>query len=216
MIHLYSFIREMMSEIECEIDQKMHFKQAGRGAFKGFLSSVPFVGSSIIGAWDSYWNSRFQETVEQLSKAVEKIGEEKIDKQYVESEEFIDLFHAAILSRLQSRSQKKAKFILGMLVESMQKDRDARFQTSDKESFLFILGRLTEREMDFLSRFSQGEYRGKSKNDIYQISEELGFAIDGLLINGIIREDGTWEKHLIESMLGRKFIAYLKTLAISP
>jgi len=206
----------MMSEIECKIDQKTHRKQAGIGAFKGLLSSIPFVGSPIVGAWDSYWNSRFQETVEQLSVAVEKLGEEKLDKQYVESEEYVDLFHAALRSRLQSRSQAKAKFILGMLVESMQKDRDARFQTSDKELFLFILDRLTEKEMDFLYRFSQGEYRGKSKNDIYQSGDELGLAVDGLLTNGVIREDDTWEKHLVESMRGREFIAYLKVLAITP
>lgn len=202
--------------MECEIDHKIHLKQAAIGACKGLLSSIPYVGSPIVGTWDSYWNSRFQETVKKLSTAVEQLGEEKIDKQYIESEEYLDLFHAALRCRLQSRSQTKAKFILGMLVESMQKDRNARFQTSDKESFLFILDRLTEKEMDFLYHFSQGEYQGKSKNDIYQSSDELGLAVDGLLTNGVIREDDTWEKHLVESMRGREFIAYLKMLAVTP
>ena len=62
--------------------------------------------------------------------------------------------------------------------------------------------------MNFLYRFLQGECRGKSKNDIYQSGAELGLAVDGLLTNGVIREDDTWDKHLVESFHGREFIAY--------
>jgi len=60
------------------------------------------------------------------------------------------------------------------------------------------------------------DHRGKSKNDIYQSGDELGLAVDGLLTNGVIREDDTWEKHIVESMRGREFIAYLKVLATTP
>ena len=62
--------------------------------------------------------------------------------------------------------------------------------------------------MNFLYRFLQGEYRGKSKNDIYQTGDELGLAVDGLLTNGVIHEGDTWDKHLVESVGGREFIAY--------
>lgn len=202
-----------MSETQYEVDQKSHSKQAFNGFFKGLLASIPFVGSPIVGAWDGYWGSRLEETVKYITTAVIKLGEEKIDKQYIESEEYLDLFTLALRTRMQSRSRQKAKFILGMLLESMQKNRSERFQTSDKEAFLFLLDRLTEREMDFLYQFSQGTYSGKSKNDIYQSGDDLALAVDALLTNGILREEDTWEKHLAESMRGREFIAYLKILA---
>lgn len=101
-----------------------------------------------------------------------------------------------------------------MLVESVQKNRNSRFHTSQKESFLNILDQLTEEEMDFLFHFSEGEYHQKSKSDIYKIGHiRLGIALDGLLSKGILREDDTWAKLLVESMLGQEFIAYLKVLA---
>ena len=104
-----------MSEIECEIDQKTHRKQARIGAFKGLLSSIPFVGSPIVGAWDSYWNSRFQETVEQLSVAVEKMGEEKIDKPYV-VELTIPHFPKRPLTVLCSHQRLAAKMLLRQIL----------------------------------------------------------------------------------------------------
>jgi len=104
-----------------------------------------------------------------------------------------------------------------MLVESVQKDRDARFSCDLKETFLFILNQLTEDEMNFLYDFSRGEYLQKSKNDIYGIGDSYAIAIDGLLSKGILREkasaSGSWNKYISESMLGREFIEYLKKLA---
>jgi len=206
-----------MAEVQYEVDQKRHLKQAGIGVvvgvIKGLIASIPVIGSSITAAWEGYQGSRLQEAIDYLTAAVTKLGEDKIDKQFIESEEYVDLFNLALRTRMQSRCKEKAKFILGMLIESMQKNRAERFQTSEKESFLFILDRLTEKEMAFLYRFSQSEYRGKSKNDIYQNGDDLALAVDGLLTKGLLREDDTWEKHLVESMLGREFIAYLKILS---
>lgn len=206
--------RSYMNEDVRKVDHAKHLKQAAIGGFKGLIASIPYIGSPAMEAWDGYWNSRLQDTVDQLSAAIIRIDEEKIDKEYIESEECADLFYIAFRIRMQSRSEKKAKFILGMLLESVQKNRDIRFQTSQKESFLFILDQLTEEEMDFLFHFSQGVYNQKSKNDIYQIGDNRqGIAVDSLLSKGILREDNTWSKHLAESMLGREFIAYVKILA---
>ena len=137
-----------MSETQYEVDQKRHSKQAFNGIIKGLFASIPFIGSSIVGALDGYWSSRFEETVEHLTTAVIRLAEEKIDKQYIESKEYLDLLTLALRIRMQSRSRQKAKFILGMLLESMQKNRDERFQTSDKESFVQLLDRLSEREKE--------------------------------------------------------------------
>lgn len=89
-----------------EINHGKHLKQVAIGGFKGLIASIPFIGSPAVGAWDSYWNSRFQDTIDQLSTAITRIGEEQIDKEYIVSEECADLFYKAFRTRTQSRSKK--------------------------------------------------------------------------------------------------------------
>lgn len=200
--------------INTKTDQMKHLKKAATGGFKGMISSIPLIGSILTGAWDGYWASRAQDIIAQLSEAIICIGEEKIDRDFVCSEEFIDLFQKALRAVMQSRSKKKAKFIIGLLTESLKKDRAAEFSTSLKESFLFLLDQLTEEEMDFLYDFSNGEYSKKSKNDIYEIGDVIkSIALDGLIGKAILREDGTWDQNITESALGKAFIRYIKLLA---
>lgn len=193
--------------------QVKDIKQAAIGAIKGLISSIPLVGGPIIGAWDGFGSSRLDDTIKQLSTRIEKLGEEKIDMTFVKSEEFIDLLHKGLRIRLQHRSKQKAKFIYGMLIESISQDRDLRFSTALKESFLSILDQLSDEEMIFLHDFSHGKYTGKSQDDIYQIGDKEGIAMDGLLAKRILRIDSTWEQNIAESMIGREFITYLKLLA---
>jgi hypothetical protein len=113
-----------------------------------------------------------------------------------------------------SRSKKKAKFIIGLLTETLRKDRSTDFSISLKETFLFLLDQLTDEEMNLLYRFSQEEYLNKSKDQIYKMGDKCkSIALDGLIAKGILREDNTWEKKIIESMLGQEFICYIKLLA---
>ena len=156
-----------MPQTTKSLDTK-HIKAAGFGTLKGLISSIPYVGPALIGAWDGYWNSRLEDTIEQLSIKIEELGEEKVDIGYIQSEEFIDLFQKGLRVRLQSRSTQKSKFILGLLTESLKRARDPRFSTALKESFLSVLEQLTDEEMIFLFDFSQGRFREKSKDDIYK------------------------------------------------
>lgn len=206
-----------MREFDTNKFDMKHIKNAGIGVIKGFvseqISSIPYIGMALVGAWDGYWNSRLQDTVEQLSIKIDKLGEEKVDVGFLKSEEFTDLFHKGVRVRLQSRSKQKAQFIYGLLIESIRKDRDLRFTTSLKESFLFILDHLSDEEMILLHDFSEGRFKEKTQDYIYQMGDKESIAMDGLLAKRIIRIDSTWAQHIAESMLGREFIAYLKLLA---
>ena len=195
---------------------KQIVKGVATGCLKGLLSSTPYVGTSIVGVWDECWNSRIQDAITKLSEALDKIEEQKIDQEFIRSEEFIDLFYKAIRIRVQSRSKQKAKFIQGLLIESMQKNRDARFSISLKESFLSILDQLTEEEIQFLYDFSADKYFRKSKDDIYGMGDHYAIALDGLFSRGILREKSSWDQYVRESMLGREFIEYTKILASNP
>ena len=183
------------------------------GTIKGLISSIPFIGGAIIGALDGHLNQRLEDTIKQLSIGIEKLGEEKIDKKFIMTEEGIDLFIKCIRTRLKHRSQQKAKFIYGLLIESNTIDRDLRFSTDLKEKFLNIIDKLSDEEMIFLKDYINGKYKEKSQKDIYQMSDKEGIALDGLLAENLLRPDDTWVKHIVETKLFCEFLAYLKVIA---
>jgi len=102
-----------------------------------------------------------------------------------------------------------------MITESIQENRNLRFDTSIKMSFISLLDQLSEEELIFLSKFSKGEYQQKSKNDIYQGGDnKMAIALDCLLAKGLLREgESTRNYCLCVTMLGREFIAYVEMLA---
>lgn len=181
-------------------------------SIKALVSCVPVI-SLILAARDGYQSSRSEDAINELSEKVLNMKQEKIDKEYIESEEFFDLFSKAMRIRLQSRSKEKARFIVGLLVESMRKDRNKVFSGSLKDLFLSILDQLSNEEMIFLHDFSQGSYHQKPKGDIYQMSEGQGLAMDLLIAKGILTQDSTWDQYVIATTFGKKFIDYIKFLA---
>lgn len=169
----------------------------------------------MIGAYDGRLTQRQAEFDKEISERISKIEESKVDRLFIESEEYFDLCLRAKNSWMKTRCKKKAMFIAGMLVESLLIDRDARFSTALKEIFLSKLDLLTDDEMSFLRDFLEGAYENKSKDDIYKIGDvKIAVALEGLLGNSILREADTWEKHIKESMLGKEFVAYTKLLVL--
>jgi len=190
------------------MDQDKHIIQAVTGLLKGIFAQIPFIGTPIVEAWNSYWNSRLQDIISNMNVKINELGKEKIDLPYAESDEFIDLLHKCLKTRVQTRSKEKAKFILGMLIESLQINRDARFPVDLKENFLFLVDQLTDNEMIFLYDFSINKYPQKSRNDFYRMGDSYGIAVDGIIAKGILIEYPN--QHVGTSMLGREFIDYLK------
>ncbi len=70
------------------------------------------------------------------------MDEEKIDKEFIQIEEFLDLFQKSLRSVMQSSSKQKTKFILGLLVEILHIDKATDFPILYKESFLFLIDQL--------------------------------------------------------------------------
>jgi len=183
------------------------------GAFKSLFSLIPPF-SIVLGAWDGYQSARFKEFVEQLSEKIALLEQDKIDFPYIESEEFYDLIQKCFKIRLQHRSKLKAKFILNLITESLHKERDLRFDTSIKESFLSLLDEMSDLELIFLSDFAKGEYEGKSRSDVYQSKNgSQAIALDALYAKEILKDADTWEKAIEISMLGREFIDYVTLLS---
>lgn len=184
------------------------------GAIKQAIGSVPVIGGMILGMLDGIEKIRADEMMKAFSARIESLEKSKIDVAMIKSEEFLDLFCQAIRVRTRHRSQQKAKFIVGLLTDSIKVERLARFGIEIKETFLMLLDQLSDGELQFLCDFAKGDYEGKSKVNIYQSADKpQAIALDLLLSKGILTEDWTWEKNIKASELGQEFIAYLKHLA---
>lgn len=189
---------------------------SAEGVFKSLFSLIPLF-SVILGAWDGYQNARSAEFVQELSERIALIEQGKIDDTYIQSEEFYDLIQKSFQIRLQHRSKLKAKFIVNLIIESMHKERDPRFDTDMKETFLSLLDGMSDLEQIFLSEFAKGKYKDKSRNDVYQNSDDSrAIALDALYTKGILKDADTWEKAIEVSMLGREFIEYITILSRYP
>lgn len=193
--------------------EKTTSKIAFIGIIKSLLAPIPIVGP-CISVIDEYNNARLEELVEQLTLRIGIIEENKIDKTYVESEEFYDLLRRAIQIRLQSRSKIKAEFIYKMITESITIDRDQQFTTALKETFLVFIEKLSEEAIIFLYEFSNGKYEKQSIPDIYQIGETQGISMDELFSNNLIRNDSSWNQNLAMTKLGNKFVKYLQEIIL--
>ncbi len=194
-----------------KLTSKSRFMAAGAGSIKGLLSELPYIGPAVIGAWDGYHASRQDEFVNELSEQLKNLDDKKVDQDYIHSEEFYDLFYKALRIRCLHRSKIKARFILGLVLNSVTNDRDREISTSLKEQFLSILDPLSDEEMKLLYDFSTGEYTRTTKEQFYEKAK--GVEIDGLIAKSILAVDATWDQCIILTAFGKKFVDYMCVLA---
>lgn len=189
--------------------QSDFIKPTALGGIKGLISELPYIGGVVTGMWDSYHETRLQNFINELHEKLKNVDEKKIDRDYIQSEEFCDLFRRALQSRVLHRSKMKARFILGHVVESIRNDRDKEISTSLKESFLNILDQLTDEEMKLLYDFFQGKYNNFTKEKFYEKAK--GLEIDGIMAAGILTSG--FDQRIKASALGEKFINYMRIVA---
>ncbi len=191
---------------------KSRLMAAGAGSIKGLLSELPYIGPPVIGAWDGFHASRLDEFVNELSEQLKNLADKKVDQDYIHSEEFYDLFYQALRMISLHRSKIKARFILGLVLDSITNDRDREISTSLKEQFLSILNQLSDEEMALLYDFSAGKYtRTTDKEQFYEKAK--GVEIDGLIAKSILAVDATWDQCIILTAFGKKFVDYMCVLA---
>lgn len=182
------------------------------GAIKNILSSTPIFGM-ILSVYETNQNRRQKEFITELDQRVSKLEKDQVDYLYLKSEECYDLFNKAHRIRLQHRSKLKAKIICNMLVESVSKNRDPRFDTNIKEIFLSLLADMIDAEIEFLSNFITEEHKPQSRIDLYKENNNKAVAVDILYMRGILKDSDTWDQQIEISKLGQEFVEYLRVLA---
>ncbi|HDR4614609.1 TPA: hypothetical protein QCQ90_002168 [Bacillus cereus] len=144
---------------------------------KAIMAGIPTVGASIDAIISSkqaeYKEKRIKELFYFLKAALDKVEENKIDKEWVESEEFFDLLRNAVESSTKSRSIEKIKMNAMILSNVLTIENKENYRP---EEYLAILSELTTQECKALlvvyERFES--LKGVDGNDI-ELSRRAGW-----------------------------------------
>lgn len=179
------------------------------------IDNVPIIGGFIRGVLNGIEQKRLEEFINNILLKIQQIGRDKLDLKYIQSDEFHDLIALATRIRIYHRCMEKAKILTQIITDSIHIDRSKQFQTDFKESFINLINLLSLDEMNFLSAFTKSLFAEKSREDFYKSpNTALPIALDGLISKGLFCEDDTWNKHVIMTKLGEKFIDYLQYLQL--
>ena len=143
-------------------------------ALRTAVQLIPTLGGIIDMALTSKWQDYIQKRQDLFNEAIiqefQDLDETKIDREYLESEEFMDLFAKTLNLVLQTRSKEK----IGIYVKILKGSLLIKDELFKPEDYLNILEELTEAEMSFAKQFYdlKMEYKDsrhltdEEKNDI--------------------------------------------------
>ncbi|MCK4288936.1 MAG: hypothetical protein KAW86_07010 [Bacteroidales bacterium] len=136
-----------------------------------YVSLIPTIGGTIDLLMTSKWQDSIKKRIKIFFDAVKEefddIEENKIDKKFLESEEFMDLFINSLNLASKTRSNDKIRIYTKILKGSLIIKNDE----FNSEDYLHVLEELTPNELSFAKQFydlkiAKNEYLSESQNDI--------------------------------------------------
>lgn len=136
-----------------------------------YVSLIPTIGGTIDLLMTSKWQDSIKKRIKIFFDAVKEefddIEENKIDKKFLESEEFMDLFINLLNLASKTRSNDKIRIYTKILKGSLIIKNDE----FNSEDYLHVLEELTPNELSFAKQFydlkiAKNEYLSESQNDI--------------------------------------------------
>jgi hypothetical protein len=123
-------------------------------AVKGAIGAIPYVGTLInevaFEARSRLKQQRLEAFFAEVAREVEHISEEKIDRAYLQSEEFSDLFEDVALKVAQTRDDRKRAYFRTVLLNGIKGKRAPDFSTM----FLALLHEITHDELEVLRGYA--------------------------------------------------------------
>lgn len=120
------------------------------------LNAIPWVGGTIATYFGEYRQMKMQERIDQFIRtfagALREIEESKIDKDYLQSDEFAELFSKGMEQAAKSTSDEKLKRLANIMVNQALLDSDNRART---ESVMVFLDRLSDLDLMVLLSFGR-------------------------------------------------------------
>lgn len=176
---------------------------------RAYIQMIPIVGGSVDLLLTSKWHKISQKRLEIFIEAVTEefalIEETKVDRQFLETEEFFDLVIKALNLVIKTRSSEKIKLYAKILQGSLTKSNS----TFHAEDYLNVLEELTEKELVFAKCF----YELKSKNEPYLKDDQNDISYTSMSFLNVSKEEAQFffqrlEKvGLVKELVG-SFIGY--------
>ena len=121
---------------------------ADQTAIRALINAIPYVGGSLDVIFGSKWQKiaekRIREFIQKLTEELNKVSESKVDKKYLDSEEWFDVVIKAMESATKTRDTEKiswyAKILRGAAVLRDRTD-------FDPEAYLQVLTELSPNEL---------------------------------------------------------------------
>lgn len=135
-------------------------KHVSIGLIKGALNSIPVIGAyldeGIFEVRSRIKQERFEKLVNYLQDQVKMLGDNAINKAFLESEEFIDLFDNVVEKSLKTRHEEKIELYAKILSSSI---KNGELTDYDSElSFINIIDNLTVNELIVIKNLSLKKY----------------------------------------------------------
>jgi hypothetical protein len=131
-------------EIVDQVNAALSVSPIVKGLVDGGLSLVPFLGEAITSALDSrafqLYENNSKAFVNELRRLMESLDEEKMDKQFIESTEFVSLLTTILTRNARTHEREKVRFYARIFVNSATRGKS---QVSYKEGFVRMVDELS-------------------------------------------------------------------------
>jgi hypothetical protein len=116
------------------------------------ISLIPYIGTYLDHIFTAkaskYFNDRIEIFINCVTEEFESIDEDKIDKQYLESEEFFDLITALIENSVKTRHIERVMLYSKLLKSKVSKNISKQYEADD---FTYIISELIPRDIFLIS-----------------------------------------------------------------
>lgn len=122
-------------------------KYADNAWLKMGVSNIPYIGPLVDELLSvqagKITKERVMALIEGLSAEIKRLEESKLDKDYVNTEEFFDLLTHAIRIAIRNRGKQKLSILIALLKSSLT----YKVKTVPPETFLYAIEELSERDL---------------------------------------------------------------------
>jgi len=116
----------------------------GKALLDGGLSLIPGVGAALVSALDSRAFKLYEENsrrlVEELRSEYEQIQEDKLDREFIESDEFVSILLETVVRNSRTHEKEKTRLFARAFASFSSQDYSS---IPHKEGFLEIIERLS-------------------------------------------------------------------------
>lgn len=121
-------------------------KYGGNPYLRSIINLVPYIGGSLdvilTEKWNSFYQRRIENMLDQLSHDLTEV-QEKINDEYLESEEFFDIIQKIIQESIKTRLDYKRKIYSKIIRDSISYQKS----TAETESIIEVVSNLYENDL---------------------------------------------------------------------